>query len=133
MIPINVVDDPKRESQVINLINFVSLWCKAELEENTNCYFTAGVDPSNANLGECMCKARLCCGHRGMRQRAKFHHILFVREQGSTNIKEISTSRMIKDDEHKSSRHTKNTAQLQSKDEKCPFAFFVLCQDPPKT
>jgi hypothetical protein len=60
----SVVDALKRESQVINLVDFVGLRCKAELEENTNRYFIAGRDhvntedcqkASNASLDECIC------------------------------------------------------------------------------
>ena len=138
MIPISVVDAATHESQVINLVNFVGLRCKAELEENTNCYFTADLDCVNTEdfrkehlmpiMVNACAKAGFVVAKKGWEKR--LNAVTFFCERA--RVYKSQRKKQSKDEENESSRSTTNTARPQSKDEKCPFAFYVLWQDPPE-
>jgi hypothetical protein len=137
VVPISVVDASKRELQVINLINFVGLGCKAELEENTTHYFIAGVDHVNTEefrkkhlmpiLVNACAKAGFVVTMKGWDKKRNAVRFFCKRARIFK-----SQSEKHNKDENMSSRRTTNTARPQTEDEKCPFAFSVLWQDPPK-
>jgi MULE transposase domain len=137
MIPLSIVDALKRESQVINLMDFVGSLCKAELEENTNRYFIAGLDHVNTEdfrkkhlmpvLVNACAKAGFAVAMQGWDNKRNAVRVFCKRARVyQCQRKNQST------DENESSRRITKTARPQSTDEKCPFTFYVLWQDPPE-
>jgi hypothetical protein len=131
MIPLSIVDALKRESQVINLMDFVGSLCKAELEENTNRYFIAGLDHVNTEdfrkkhlmpvLVNACAKAGFAVAMQGWDNKRNAVRVFCKRARVyQCQRKNQST------DENESSRRTTKTAQPQSTDEKFPFTFYVL-------